>query len=76
MEYSKGWKLSNGKKVFLRYILRDKETLIEQRRFLTLDDFAIFCDSELKLPVENFKLSRDRRFLFELPNHYLEDCGR
>lgn len=75
LEYSNGWRLSNGKRIFLSIIVRDKETLKEVRRFHTLDDMCDWADNELKLSPSQLKMSRDRRFLFETQQYYIEKLG-
>lgn len=75
MEYSNGWRLSNGRRIFLPIILRDRQTLKEVRRFETLDKLREYLEYETKLPPEALKMSRDFRFLFETPTHFVEKLG-
>jgi len=72
LEYSNGWRLSNGKKIFYKCILRDKVSLKETRRFKDLEDFNRYAEQELKINIDELKLSKDRRFLFETNQFYVE----
>lgn len=75
LEYSNGWRLSNGKRIFLPIILRDRETLKEVRRFHTLDDLCKTLEYEMKIPASELKMSRDFRFLFETSAYFVEKLG-